>query len=153
MITRRSVTTSLIAGPAALAASKATPVNAKTAAPVKKSSLAGNSAFPTRYRTVDLDGVSVSYREAGAPGAPVVLLLHGWPSSSAMFRDLIHELSVKYHVFAPDYPGFGNSNAPDRSRFHYTFDSLGEVIGKFVDKVGIGQYVLYATDFGGLVGY
>ena len=82
-----------------------------------------------------------------------MLLLHGWPSSSAMFRDLIRELSVNYHVFAPDYPGFGNSDSPDRSRFHHTFDGLGEVIGKFVDKVGIGQYVLYATDFGGLVGY
>jgi pimeloyl-ACP methyl ester carboxylesterase len=102
---------------------------------------------------VDIDGVSIFYREAGAPGAPVVLLLHGWPSSSAMFRDLIRELSVNYHVFAPDYPGFGNSDAPDRSRFRYTFDGLGEVIGNFVDRVGIRQYVLYATDFGGLVGY
>jgi pimeloyl-ACP methyl ester carboxylesterase len=82
-----------------------------------------------------------------------VLLLHGWPSSSAMFRDLIRELSVNYHIFAPDYPGFGNSDSPDRSRFHHTFDGLGEVIGKFGDKVGIGQYVLYATDFGGLAGY
>ena len=93
------------------------------------------------------------YREAGAPGAPVVLMLHGWPSSSAMFRDLIRELSADYHVFAPDYPGFGNSGAPDRSHFRYTFDALGEVVGKFVDKVGIRQFVLYATDFGGLVGY
>ncbi len=70
-----------------------------------------------------------------------------------MFRDLIRELSGNYHVFAPDYPGFGNSGAPDRTRFAYTFDHLGEVISKFVDKVGIGQYVLYATDFGGPVGY
>jgi pimeloyl-ACP methyl ester carboxylesterase len=102
---------------------------------------------------VDIDGVSLFYREAGAPGAPVVLLLHGWPSSSAMFRDLIRKLSVNYHVFAPDYPGFGNSDAPDRPRFRYTFDALGEVVGKFVDKVGIKQFVLYATDFGGPVGY
>src|ERR1700744_2267749 len=153
MITRRSVTTSLIAGPAALAASKATPVNAKTAAPVKKSSLAGNSAFPTRYRTVDVDGVSVFYREAGAPGAPVALLPPGGPSSSAMFHYLIRELSADYHVFAPDYPGFGNSDAPDRARFHYTFDALGDVISKFVDKVGIRQFVLYETDFGGVVGH
>ena len=153
MLTRRSFTTSFLAGSAAMVVSNATSAKAKTTIPARKSSLTGDSVFLTRYRTVDIDGVSIFYREAGPPGAPVVLLLHGWPSSSAMFRDLIHELSVKYHVFAPDYPGFGNSNAPDRSRFHYTFDGLGEVIGKFVDKVGIGQCVLYATDFGGLVGY
>ncbi|QYD72796.1 alpha/beta hydrolase [Paraburkholderia edwinii] len=102
---------------------------------------------------MEINGASIFYREAGAPGAPVVLLLPGWPSSSAMFRDLIRELSVNYHVFAPDYPGFGNSDVPDRSHTPYTFDALGEVISKFIDKVGIGQYVLYATDFGGLVGY
>jgi pimeloyl-ACP methyl ester carboxylesterase len=153
MLTRRSLTTSLLAGSAATVVSNATSAKAETAMPVRKSSPTGNLAAPPHYRTVDIDGVSIFYREAGAPGAPVVLLLHGWPSSSAMFRDLIRELSVNYHVFAPDYPGFGNSDAPDRSRFRYTFDGLGEVIGKFVDRVGIRQYVLYATDFGGLVGY
>jgi pimeloyl-ACP methyl ester carboxylesterase len=153
MLTRRFFATSLLAGSAAMAVSNATSAKAKTATPERKSSLTGNSAFPTRYRTVDIDGVSIAYREAGAPGAPVVLLLHGWPSSSAMFRDLIRELSVRYHVFAPDYPGFGNSDAPDHLHFRYTFDSLGEVVGKFVDKVGIKQFALYATDFGGLVGY
>jgi pimeloyl-ACP methyl ester carboxylesterase len=150
MLTRRSLTTGFLAAPAAMVVSSATSASAKTA---RKSSLNGNSALPTRYRTVDIDGVSVFYREAGTPGAPVVLMLHGWPSSSAMFRDLIRELSADYHVFAPDYPGFGNSDAPDRAHFHYTFDALGEVVGKFVDKVGIKQFVLYATDFGGLVGY
>ena len=153
MLTRRSLTASFLAGSTAMAASSVMPAEAQTTIPVRKSSLTGNLAFPTRYRTLDIDGVSIAYREAGAPGAPVVLLLHGWPSSSAMFRDLIRELSVNYHVFAPDYPGFGNSDVPDRSHLPYTFDALGEVIGKFVDKVGIRQYVLYATDFGGLVGY
>jgi pimeloyl-ACP methyl ester carboxylesterase len=153
MLTRRSFTTSFLAGAAAMAVSGATSAKVQTTKTDRTSSLTGNSAYPIRYRTVDIDGVSVFYREAGAPGAPVVLLLHGWPSSSAMFRDLIRELSVNYHVFAPDYPGFGNSDAPDHSQFHYTFDALGEVVGKFVDKVGIGQYALYATDFGGLVGY
>jgi pimeloyl-ACP methyl ester carboxylesterase len=153
MLTRRSLTMSFLVGSATLAVSNATSANAETAVSAKKAPLARNQAFPTHCRTVDIDGVSIFYREAGSPGAPVVLLLHGWPSSSAMFRDLIRELSADYHVFAPDYPGFGNSDAPDRSRFRYTFDGLGEVIGKFVDKVGIGQYVLYATDFGGLVGY
>jgi pimeloyl-ACP methyl ester carboxylesterase len=153
MLTRRSLAKSLLAGSAAAVVSNATSTNAQTTIPAKKSLHTGNSAFPTHYRTVDIDGVSIFYREAGAPGAPVVLLLPGWPSSSAMFRDLIGKLSTNYHVFAPDYPGFGNSDSPDRSRFHYTFDSLGDVIGKFVDKVGIRQYALYATDFGGLVGY
>jgi pimeloyl-ACP methyl ester carboxylesterase len=153
MLTRRSLATSFLAASTAMAATRAMSTETKTAIPARKPAITGNSAFPARYRTVDIDGVSVFYREAGAPGAPVVLLLHGWPSSSAMFRDLIRELSARYHVFAPDYPGFGNSDAPDRARFHYTFDSLGEVIGKFVDKVGIGQFVLYATDFGGPVGY
>ncbi|NIE82182.1 MULTISPECIES: alpha/beta hydrolase [unclassified Burkholderia] len=156
MITRRSFTTSLLAGAAAMAASSAAsakPRSAGAAGANTRSSLAGNPAFPTRYRTVDIDGTSVFYREAGAPGAPVVLLLPGWPSSSAMFRDLIRELSANYHVFAPDYPGFGNSDVPDRSHGVYTFDALGETIGKLVDKVGIEEYALYATDFGGLVGY
>ena len=151
MLTRRSLTTSFLGGSAAMVVANATSAKAETAA--IKTTVPARKSSPARYRTVDIDGVSVSYREAGAPGAPVVLLLHGWPSSSAMFRDLIRELSLNYHVFAPDYPGFGSSDAPDRQHFHYTFDGLGEVIGKFVDKVGIGQYVLYATDFGGLVGY
>jgi pimeloyl-ACP methyl ester carboxylesterase len=153
MLTRRSFTTSFLAGAAAMVVSGATSAKTETAISDRKSSHPGNPVFPTRYRTIDIDGASVFYREAGAPGAPVVLLLHGWPSSSAMFRDLIARLSVNYHVFAPDYLGFGNSDAPDRAQFHYTFDALGEVIGKFVDKVGIGQFALYATDFGGLVGY
>jgi pimeloyl-ACP methyl ester carboxylesterase len=153
MLTRRLFASNFLAGSAALAVAGATSVKASAAAVSKKSSPTGKSALPTRYRTVDIDGVSVAYREAGAPGAPVVLMLHGWPSSSAMFRDLIRALSANYHVFAPDYPGFGNSDIPDRSRFQYTFDGVGDVIGKFVDKVGIKQYALYATDFGGLVGY
>jgi pimeloyl-ACP methyl ester carboxylesterase len=147
MPTRRVFATTFLAGSAALFIARTASSTATHAVPD------GHAAFPAHYRVVDIDGVSVFYREAGRPGAPVVLLLHGWPSSSAMFRDLIRELSVNYHVFAPDYPGFGNSDVPDPVRFRYTFDNLGEVIGKFVDKVGIRQYALYATDFGGLVGY
>src|ERR1700761_4240458 len=153
MITRRSFATSLLAGAAAMVVPTATSAKAQPANPDGKSSLAGKPDFATHYRTVDIDGVSIAYREAGAPGAPVVLLLPGWPSSSAMFRDLIRDLSGRYHVFAPDYPGFGASDVPDHARFQYTFDSLGDVIGKLVDKGGIQQYALYATDFGGLVGY
>jgi pimeloyl-ACP methyl ester carboxylesterase len=136
-----------------MAVTSVTSAKAQAARPAGKSPLAGKPAFPTHYRTVEIDGASIFYREAGAPGTPIVLLLPGWPSSSAMFRDLIRELSANYHVFAPDYPGFGNSDMPYRSHGPYTFDALGGAIGKFVDKVGIDQYVLYATDFGGLVGY
>ncbi len=149
MHSRRSFSTSLLAGSAALITSGAASAEDK----VKRAVYSAKAAFPTHYRSVDVDGVSVFYREAGKPGAPVLLMLHGWPSSSAMFRDLIQEMSADYHVFAPDYPGFGASGVPDRSGAGYTFDALGEVIGKFVDKVGIRQFALYATDFGGLVGY
>ncbi len=153
MITRRFFATSVLAGSAAVIAASATSSLAKSNTPETKAALPGKSAAQVHYKTVDIDGVSVFYREAGKPGAPVVLMLHGWPSSSAMFRELIDELAGKYHVFAPDYPGFGNSAIPLNSSFKYTFDNLGEVVGKFVDKVGIKQYALYATDFGGLVGY
>ena len=153
MITRRFFATSVLAGSAAVIAASATSSLAKSNTPETKAVLPGKSAAQVHYKTVDIDGVSVFYREDGNPGAQVVLMLHGWPSSSAIFRDLIDELSGKYHVFAPDYPGFGNSAIPSNSSFKYTFDNLGEVVGKFVDKVGIKHYALYATDFGGLVGY
>ena len=153
MSTRRLFTTNLLAGSAALVVSNATSARTQATSGSSKSEASRKSSFPTHHRSVDIDGTSVFYREAGAPGAPVLLMLHGWPSSSAMFRDLVRELSSSYHVFAPDYPGFGNSDVPDRSRSPYTFDALGDVIGKFVDKVGIRQFALYATDFGGLVGY
>lgn len=153
MLTRRSFTASLLTGSAAMLVSSAIQAQTKPPTSEKKSSHAGNGVTQTRYRTVDIDGIPTFYREAGKPDAPVVVLLHGWPSSSAMFRDLIRELSSDYHVFAPDYPGFGNSGMPDRSRTPYTFDALGDHIGKFIDKVGVKQFALYATDFGGLVGY
>src|ERR1700748_1612862 len=138
MLSRRFFAASLLAGSAALAASNAASAKAKLG---KSNNSAGNPDVRTHYRTVDIDGVSMAYREAGAPGAPVVLLLPGWPSSSAMFRDLIRDLAANYHVFAPDYPGFGNSDVPDRSHSLYTFDALGEVVGQFVDKVGIKQFI------------
>ena len=153
MLTRRSLTTSLFVGSAATVISNTRPAEAETIDPGKKAPRVGNAVSQTHYRTIDVDGVSIFYREAGMPGTPVILMLHGWPSSSAMFRDLIREMSANYHIFAPDYPGFGNSDAPDRARFHYTFDALGDMIGKFVNKVGIREFVLYETDFGGVVGH
>ena len=89
------------------------------------------------YRSLDVDGLSIFYREAGPVDAPTLLLLHGFPSSSRMFEPLLSRLSDSYHLIAPDYPGFGHSDAPEAKTFNYTFDHLAEVIGRFVEKLGI----------------
>jgi pimeloyl-ACP methyl ester carboxylesterase len=105
------------------------------------------------YRTIDIDGVEVFCREAGDRSRPTLLLLHGFPASSFMFRDLMAELSSDFHVVAPDYPGFGYSSTPPRESFAYTFDRLADVIGKFVDRLGLDRYAIYMQDFGGPVGF
>jgi pimeloyl-ACP methyl ester carboxylesterase len=105
------------------------------------------------YRTVKVDGLDIFYREAGAGDAPTILLLHGFPTSSHMFRDLIPLLADRYHLVAPDYPGFGNSAAPRVNDFDYTFDHLTDVIEKFTDVIGLERYSMYAQDFGGPVGF
>ena len=107
----------------------------------------------THYRTAMIDGVRVFYREAGPKDAPVVLLLHGFPSSSRMFRDLIPRLSDAYHVIAPDYPAFGHSAVPDRSAFGYTFDHLADVVDGLLGQLGIGRFAIYVMDFGAPVGF
>jgi pimeloyl-ACP methyl ester carboxylesterase len=107
---------------------------------------------PTHYREVRVDGLDVFYREAGDPGNPVLLLLHGFPASSFMFRRLIDLLSDRFHVIAPDYPGFGHSAAPAPSDFTYTFDRLTDVVEGFTDALGLTRYGLYLQDFGGPVG-
>jgi pimeloyl-ACP methyl ester carboxylesterase len=107
----------------------------------------------TNYRKINIDGLNVFYREAGHSDRPKLLLLHGFPASSFMFRDLIERLSGDFHIFAPDYPGFGYSDAPDRKTFAYTFDNLADVAGKFVDALGISRFALYMQDFGGPVGF
>lgn len=105
------------------------------------------------YRTVKIDGLDIFYREAGAKDAPAVLLLHGFPTSSHMFRELIPALADKYHVFAPDYPGFGNSSAPSVEAFDYTFDNLALVMEKFTEQVGLKKYSIYLMDYGAPVGF
>jgi pimeloyl-ACP methyl ester carboxylesterase len=107
----------------------------------------------THYRTIDVEGLKIFYREAGDEEHPTLLLLHGFPASSFMFRGLIERLSDRFRIIAPDYPGFGYSDAPSHREFSYTFDNLADVIEKFTDKLGIRQYALYMQDFGGPVGF
>ena len=107
---------------------------------------------PTRYRTVEVDGVRIFYREAGDPAAPVVLLLHGYPTSSHMFRNLIPRLAEHYHVVAPDLPGFGFSAQPDRATFAYTFAHLASLMTHFTEAAGLGRYAIYLFDYGAPVG-
>lgn len=105
------------------------------------------------HRTVEIDGLQIFYREAGPRHAPTILLLHGFPTSSHMFRDLIPLLAERFHVVAPDYPGFGYSSTPDVSEFEYTFDRLADVVERFTDKIGLTSYALYCQDYGGPVGF
>jgi pimeloyl-ACP methyl ester carboxylesterase len=107
----------------------------------------------TTYNKIKINGIDIFYRESGRSDRPKLLLLHGFPASSFMFRDLIEHLSGDFHLFAPDYPGFGRSDAPDRKTFAYTFDSLADVIVKFTDALGITKSALYMQDFGGPVGF
>lgn len=105
------------------------------------------------YRTVKLENVEVFYREAGLKDAPVLLLLHGFPTSSHMFRDLIPRLADRYRVIAPDYPGFGYSAMPDRSAFAYTFDNYARVVENLLRHLGVRRYALYVMDYGAPIGF
>jgi pimeloyl-ACP methyl ester carboxylesterase len=112
------------------------------------------SAIPvTHHRNVTLDGVSIFYREAGPEDAPVVLLLHGFPTSSHMFRNLIPALADRYHVIAPDYPGYGQSDMPDRATFDYTFDRFAELVDQLLDRIGVSSFAMYVMDYGAPVGW
>ena len=119
--------------------------------------MAGDGLGPVRqethYRRAEVDGVEVFFREAGPRDAPVLLLLHGFPTSSRMFRELIPRLSDAYRVIAPDYPAFGHSGVPERADFGYTFDHLADVIDKLLGQLGVGQFAIYVMDFGGPVGF
>ncbi len=107
----------------------------------------------TLYRSTDLDGLKIFYREAGDKRHPTLVLLHGFPASSFMYRELMERLADQFHVIAPDYPGFGYSDAPSTQAFSYTFDHLADVIEKFTDQLGLETYSLYMQDFGGPVGF
>jgi len=105
------------------------------------------------HRHADVDGFNVFFREAGPVGAPKLLLLHGFPSSSHMFRGLIPLLADRFHVVAPDLPGFGLSDMPDRRAFAYTFDKLADVIHRFTDVIGFDRYAIYVFDYGAPTGF
>lgn len=108
---------------------------------------------PTFYRTIQIDGLSIFYREAGPKGGQTLLLLHGLPSSSRMFEPLFTRLSDRYHLVAPDYPGFGHSDWPDPKKFAYTFDHYAEIMNHFTESLGLSRYILYMNDYGGPVGF
>jgi pimeloyl-ACP methyl ester carboxylesterase len=146
MPSRRIILTALAAGSTMMAMPRIAEANR---APTKPK----EATMPDiHYRTKRVGEAEMFYREAGPVGAPVILLLHGFPTSSHMFRDLIPALSDRYHVIAPDLPGFGETRTPPRSSFDYSFDSLAEVIGGFVDALGLTRYALYIFDYGAPVG-
>ena len=100
------------------------------------------------YRTVDVDGLKLFYREAGPKDAPTLLLLHGFPSAGHMFRDLIPQLADRFHIVAPDLPGFGQSEMPARDKFAYTFGHMAGVIDRFTEVIGLKRFTIYVLDYG-----
>jgi len=114
---------------------------------------AQNMDIPVLYKTIQVSGLNIFYREAGTPGKPVLLLLHGFPSSSKMFEKLFPLLSDRYHLIAPDYPGFGYSDAPPPSRFAYTFDHIADIVDSFTKALNLTSYSMYVQDYGGPVGF
>ena len=106
----------------------------------------------TLHKTIEVGGLEIFYRESGSKDAPTILLLHGFPTSSHMFRNLIPALADRFHVVAPDYPGFGNSSMPAIDEFDYSFDHISEVVDNFIEKLGLKKYTLYLFDYGAPVG-
>ena len=105
------------------------------------------------YKYADVDGLKVFYREAGDPKNPAMVLLHGFPSSSHMYRNLMAELADKFYLIAPDYPGFGNTDAPSPDKFSYTFDKLSEVVEKLLVSLGVKKFTMFIQDYGSPVGF
>ena len=108
---------------------------------------------PTLNKTVEVNGVEIFYREAGSKDSPTILLLHGYPTSSHMFRNLMKDLSDSYHLLAPDYPGYGNSEQPPMDEFDYTFDNMAAIIEGFLEKLDVKKYSIYLMDYGAPIGF
>ena len=134
-------------------------LNLAFAAAVVPSSAADSEAthaparHPTMHKTVKIRGLDIFYREAGQMGAPAIILLHGFPTSSHMFRNLIPALADKYYIIAPDYPGYGQSSMPPATEFQYTFDNLAQIVDDLITKLDVKRYSLYVMDYGAPVGY
>jgi len=128
-------------------------LSVSTRAAHAETAITGKRTPTVHYRTATIDGIEIFYREAGAPDAPGVLLLHGFPSSSHMYRNLISQLADRYHVVAPDYPGFGYSAVPAREEFDYTFERIAQIVDRLIDAIGLDRYALYVMDYGAPVGF
>jgi pimeloyl-ACP methyl ester carboxylesterase len=111
------------------------------------------TSYPVRYETVHVRDLDIFYRSAGPESAPTILLLHGFPTSSNMFRNLIPRLAGSFRVIAPDFPGYGQSSMPDRESFAYTFENIAAVMNDFVEAIGLQKYSMYVMDYGAPVGY
>jgi len=121
--------------------------------PTITAEVANTPVNQTLHKTIEIDGIKIFYREAGPKDAPTILLLHGYPTSSHMFRNLIEDLSDKYHLLAPDYPGFGRSDQPPMAEFDYTFDNMAKVIDGFLETLNVEKFSIYLMDYGAPVGY
>jgi pimeloyl-ACP methyl ester carboxylesterase len=151
MIRTRSFIAALIVGLTTVTAASA--ATASAAAADEPTRTQAQEDARTKYKTVKVQGLDIFYREAGPKDAPTILLLHGFPTSSRMFRELIPALADRFHLVAPDYPGFGHSAMPSVDEFEYTFDRLADVIDAFTTQIGLSRYVLYVQDYGAPVGY
>jgi pimeloyl-ACP methyl ester carboxylesterase len=138
---------------ASLSATMGTMSQATAESPLEGTRAAHNEKITTQYLTEKIDGLDIFYREAGPVDAPTIVLLHGFPTSSHMFRDLIPQLADQYHVIAPDYPGYGLSAAPSVDDWDYTFDNAANVVDQLLERVGADHYTLYVMDYGAPVGF
>jgi pimeloyl-ACP methyl ester carboxylesterase len=126
---------------------------AETPDPAEAGFVATASAVQTTYHTAKIEGLDIFYREAGSRNNPTILLLHGFPTSSHMFRDLIPKLSQNYHVIAPDYPGYGNSSMPSIEEFDYSFDNMASIVEQLLEQKSISHYSMYLMDYGAPIGF
>ncbi len=120
---------------------------------VETNNTAKANSYPTLHKSITINGLNIFYREAGNIDKPTIVLLHGYPTSSHMFRNLLTDLSVQYHVLAPDYPGFGKSDQPLIKDFNYTFDNMSNIVESFINELGVEKYSLYLMDYGAPVGF